>query len=155
MPSIGAARREVVRHVVRGVVEAYEESERALAEGRATFFCEDEQCDTLVDILEQRVADARLTVIRAILCITPEGQPEHPGHRAEMRHLHARGVSLEGRLYLVAADQDVARERGLHLGDESGDPSGPPVMTLTVLDRSAVEDLDDAPVLDLAPADEG
>jgi hypothetical protein len=143
--SVSATRRAIVRHVVRGAVDTYNEALRARAEAEAAF-ADDEECDPMMDVVNDRVEDARMTLLRAILSVSPEGLPA-PGCGAEMRLGSPRGVSLDGRLYLVHPDPTEAE--GMKLGDVIGGSATRPVMVLTIVDRSAVEDMDGTPIHDL------
>lgn len=152
LPSVAAARRGIARHVVRGAVDAYNEALRAQAEARNTFGLEDEACDAMVEVVRGRVQDAERTLVRAILNLTPDGQPAYVPE-AEMWLLPPAGVSLDGRLYLVApiSGRFDFIEPGKKSTDDDRDAL--PVMGLAVLDQSAVVDMDDTPIHELAPTD--
>jgi len=147
--SVAAARRSIVRHVVRGAVDAYNEALRAKAEAEAGFYAEDQKLDPMFDVVCHRVEDARLTLLRAILSISDRGDARG-SHRAEMRLGSPCGVALDGRLYLVVPDPE--RSDGMEPGAAARDEHGPPVMMLSVVDRAAVDDMDDVTIHDLEEA---
>jgi len=154
-PSIADTRRSIVRHVVRGAVAALDDALRAEAEAREGFFAEDDECDPMMDVIAHRVRDARRTLVRAILSIGPTGLPVL-GNFHERYLCATSGVQVGGRFYMVVPDP--LRKRVVEpepSDDDDLDPYADPVMTLVVVDRAAVADLEDAEDAPIHDLDEG